>query len=59
MADIPGDVVLIKQGQALLAFKRDEYFRAVRRGKLIRRCNATDSRMEKRLEKARREGEKR
>ncbi|MFW6113355.1 MAG: hypothetical protein ACOC78_00325 [Actinomycetota bacterium] len=56
MADIQKNLILIKHGGALLAFRRDEYVRAVKRGKYIKRCDSTERRAEKRLEKTRREG---
>ena len=56
MADIPEDLVFIHQGKALLAFRRDEYIRAVKRGKYIKRCDLTETRAEKRLERSKREG---
>lgn len=56
MPDIPEDLIYIRHAGALLAFKRDEYYRAIKRGKYIRRAQATADRERKILEKAKREG---
>lgn len=57
MIDIPeDDLIYIRHGGALLALTRSEFKRAIKRGKYIRRCDATERRAEKRLEKSKREG---
>lgn len=56
MTDVPEDLIYIRHGGALLAFRRAEYIAAVKRGKYLKRCDATEKRAEKRLEKTRREG---
>lgn len=54
MSEIPEGVVLIRHGNTLLAFRRDEYIRAVKRGREIQRYDIKEQRAEERLELTRR-----
>lgn len=54
MSEIPEGVVLIRHGNTLLAFRRDEYIRAVKRGREIQRYDIEEQRAEERLELTRR-----